>query len=241
MRAKALPMPALRELDANEHNRLKASSVGNKNAWSPKKSDPLYSLVGKFRADVKAYYRWRQGQKCCYCSSPLPLHPRCYDADHIVDKNHFPHFTFELNNFAASCAIYNIYKSDKYVLAEKDKLKIAHVPNTSADYEIVHPHYDEWGDYFKITKDNRVRPLKGKTKAAVTFDMCSIEITNFTRLASKFGAHNSEEAYHLLCSIIIKKQKKRIKAMLAVLERLADGLPEAEAVVQGLRKTLDVM
>lgn len=232
-------MGSLKEISDADHATLREHGIAEHGAWSPEKTHPLFELVAKFKSEIKKYYYWGQQCRCCYCSSQLLPNASTYHADHIVDKATYRSFTFELNNFAVACAVCNVHKGRKNVLAMKPDIALDKLPVKKDDYLIVHPHLDEWSDHLTFDGDGFIRSIKPLGKGKNTIDICGIEAINFTKLAVKFSIDAREDAYRLMCELAKKRlSKARRESMLSVLDRLAADTPQAEAAVKGFRELL---
>lgn len=242
IRPRVDPMGNLKEISDADHTALREHGIAEKKAWSPEKEHPLYDLVVKFKAEVKKYYYWGQECRCCYCSSQLMPNATTYHADHIVDKSTYRKFTFEPSNFGVACAVCNVHKGKKNVLAAGVDIALTKLPDGKDDYLIVHPHLDEWSDHLGFDGDGFIRSIKPNGKGKNTIDICGIEAINFTKLAVKFSIDAREDAYRLMCDLARKRlSKARREAMLSVLDRLAEDTPQAEAAVKGFREILVVL
>ncbi|WP_322359476.1 HNH endonuclease domain-containing protein [Pseudomonas sichuanensis] len=174
---------ALSQIDQKNHESLKELGAGDNKFWNTKHSDHA-ALVATFRSEVKRYYWERQSRRCCYCSKELDESKAAYDAEHIIPKNIFPQFMFDLANLSVACKTCNGVKKNKSVLSSK--LLKKEVPRLSSDYTIVHPHLDEWGDYFSYDSIRRIISLDSDGKGAKTIEMCGINYLNAARLADYF-------------------------------------------------------
>lgn len=229
----------LKTLSNDEHHQLREAGLADEAVWGPKKEDPLYLLVASFKSEVKTYYYWGQECRCCYCSSELPKHGRSFDAEHILDKSTYRQFMFDLNNFGVACPVCNTHKSKKNVLTSGENAGLAALPIQPDEYLIVHPHLDEWSHYLMVDGDGLIKSMKPDGKGKNTIDICGIEAVNFTKLAVKFSLEHREDAYKLMCHLVMKKpSKKKTADLFSVLDRLAENTPQAQAAVQGLRELL---
>lgn len=229
----------LKTLSDDEHHQLRLSGLVDDKVWGSKKEHPLYKMVASFKSEIKKYYYWGQECRCCYCSSELPKHGRSFDAEHILDKSTYKQFMFDLNNFGVACPICNTHKSNKNVLVSGDNAELTAIPADSIDYLIVHPHFDEWSRYLMVDGDGIIKSIESDGKGKNTIEICGIEAVNFTKLAVKFSLEHREDAFNLMCHIIIKKPSKRkTDELFSLLDRLAENTPQAQAAVQGLRDLL---
>lgn len=170
------------------------ASIYQERAWSaaPKKPDLLTEeergLVTVFKSKLKkALFSRFQGPYCCYCSIELQDSQRGYDAEHVISKAGRGNVVFALANLAISCQPCNTAKHNKkttvVVGADADSVLIG-----GANYLIVHPHYDEWTEFFCLDKYRRVVPKYSgpNIKASNTIEMCGIERFNAIRLVQYF-------------------------------------------------------
>lgn len=229
----------LKTLSSDDHHYLRESGLADETVWAPKKEHPLYKLVTNFKSEVKTYYYWGQECRCCYCSSELPKHSRSFDAEHILDKSTYRQFMFDLSNFGVACPVCNTHKSKKNVLTAGVNAGLAVLPTDPGDYLILHPHLDEWSHYLTVDDDGMIKSIKPNGKGKNTIDICGIEAVNFTKLAVKFSLEHREDAYKLMCHLLMKKpSKKKAAELFSLLHRLAENTPQAQAAVQGLRDLL---
>ncbi|SDU30106.1 TIGR02646 family protein [Pseudomonas yamanorum] len=182
-RRKAEVLTALSKINQEDHDKLKELGAVDNKFWNTNDSDHA-PLVASFRSEVKRYYWERQSRMCCYCSKELDESKAAYDAEHIIPKNKFPEFMFELANLSVACKTCNGVKKNKSVLATT--LSQQEIPKLSSDYSIVHPHLDEWEAHFCFDAIRRITPLNGNEKGAKTIEVCGINYLNAARLSDYF-------------------------------------------------------
>jgi uncharacterized protein (TIGR02646 family) len=235
-REKAQVLAALGNTTVDEHALLRAGALNDKEYWT-KQPDSEKAIFKKFKQEVKDYYLFSQGRKCCYCSFELANDHSTFDAEHILDKSTHQHFMFELNNLAAACRPCNRAKNAKPVLAASNAY--TSVPVDSLDYTLVHPHLDDWDDHLKYDSLNRIRPANHSSKGKCTIDICNIHTLNSARLSDKFG-RNRSSAEKLLRKFFDYKSKKKKMACLTLLRELAEqyALSSAVAIVDALEQEL---
>lgn len=238
-REKAARLTQLTTLNDREHDTLKTDGAQNHRLWS----DGLYqhrNLVDKFRSEVKEHYFWHQANRCCYCSMELQPNARVFDAEHILDKSGFPEFMFHPENIAVACVICNTHKSAKSVLSD-ESVRPAIIPTESADYKILHPHFDEWDHHLRFDEIGRISPVQGSTKGFETISICAMDGINLLRLSRKFAPASRKSAYDMMCKVVTYVNPWKIEAALAVMQNLAEQSPDAIAVVATLREKVAQM
>jgi uncharacterized protein (TIGR02646 family) len=205
--------------------------------WSSAGCD--LSFIATFKAEVKSYYYFQQRRLCCYCSKELDRSQATYDAEHVIDKDAYPEFMFELNNLAVSCRTCNGSKGVRSVLASADRPSC--VSDLASDYLVVHPHLDEWGDHFSFDDVGRIVPVAGSKKGEYTFQLCGIRYLNSARLSDYFSPTDSQAAEKALEQIFRSDRTTAHKLRkLAFLRGLANdvGFPEAFNLVSVLEAEL---
>ncbi|NUY35958.1 hypothetical protein F0160_37255 [Paraburkholderia sp. JPY303] len=232
-RLRAPVLPQLTSVTEDEHNRLRAAGARSHKYWNtqPEEDKPIYK---SFKTEVKSHYRSEQGTRCCYCSVEIQNDHSTFDAEHILDKSTHPQFMFELNNLAASCRPCNRAKSAKVVLADGVQCQTVSVEST--DYQIVHPHLDEWDHHLMFDELNRIRPKDKSLKGENTINICGINALNAARLSNFFSASRGNAEQHLRNFFNLKQPGKK-QAMLGLLQDLANrGEAKARAIVERLEE-----
>ncbi|MDC8786303.1 HNH endonuclease family protein [Roseateles koreensis] len=237
VRQRAAVLAALNTVSNAQHLQLKSKGAADNKFWGTTEAVDK-ALISAYKTEVKDHYFWQQNAMCCYCSSEIQPNKRGYDAEHIIDKDEHPHLMFELDNIAASCIVCNGHKSNKNVLVAAGKPGA--VPKASADYLLVHPHLDEWGDYLTYDVYDRVVAIPENAKGQKTIEICGIKAINATRLARRFSANQRSQAYKLLVKFYDYKTKRKQQEILTALEGLAQHSLESAALIDDLRALLDV-
>lgn len=110
--------------------------------------DPNYwsdVALTALKARLKAFYIGVQGSRCCYCDRHQATeNHRAWDVEHVADRSKYPWFMFTARNLAASCPDCNTAKGAKETLTTPGRKTY---PNSSADFRIVHPHFDSFADH----------------------------------------------------------------------------------------------
>lgn len=157
---------------ANVVNAFKALPADQKLAtyWSADAVTPV-------RKVIKDHYIAEQQQLCCYCRHHIPTNNNAvWDGEHVISRETKPAFMFEPRNLAVSCKDCNIAKGVNNVLRNKNRSRF---PTNSADYIIVHPHFDVYDDHILwLGAIVYAAPSDGK-KGSVTIEMC--DLTRYTR------------------------------------------------------------
>jgi 5-methylcytosine-specific restriction endonuclease McrA len=134
-------------------------------------SDDAVKIV---RKEIKDHYIAEQAHRCAYCHHPIYTNNNAvWDAEHVISKQRNPEFMFEPRNLAISCKDCNIAKGEQEV---RNTQKVS-FPETSPEYKIVHPHFDNYEDHIRWA---------GPVCIAVTADKGSktIAMCNLTRYAA---------------------------------------------------------
>ena len=146
---------------------------------------------------------------------------------------------FELRNLAAACKLCNGAKDDAEVLSDQGSQKIGGCfPAGSQDYEIVHPHFDAWGDYFRFDQFNRVVPRD--VKAYYTFRLCQMQRVNVARLADNFGGKYREAAENYLMAFFVQEDPAKKQRYIDLLETIVEdgGLEKARYLLAVLNSEM---
>lgn len=144
------------------------------NALPPAQKDSAYwsdVLVSGVRKEAKDHYLAQQKNHCCYCRRLMQTNNNAvWDGEHVIAKITRPEFLFEPRNLAASCKDCNLAKNDKNVLKNPKRKTF---PAKSADYLIVHPHFDTYDDHISW-RGNVCAPRKHSKKGQQTIIDCSL-------------------------------------------------------------------
>ena len=200
-RIKGLSIAAV-EITQADFNSLQAIAAAHQgHAWDTTSAGPLNAaekkLVTAFKKKLKTGLFTRfQRSYCCYCAIKLPNHQNKYDLDHVVAKDGRSQVVFALENLSLSCGPCNTNKSNKKSTTCIGPDPNA-VPTNSADYLIVHPHYDEWTEYFEVDQYMRIVPRWiPDLKASRTIEMCGIDKFNAIQIAEWFDWAPSSSKRH---------------------------------------------
>ncbi len=131
--------------------------------WSDDEVKPVKSAI-------KTHYIAEQQRRCCYCNRDLASnHHGDWDGEHIIPKSSHPQFLFKPENLAAACKTCNLEKHDDPVLINNRRVTF---PTSSADYLIVHPHFDTYDEHIRWIGD--VPRPNGSEKGKTTIYMCDL-------------------------------------------------------------------
>jgi len=237
-RSKAECLAALKTLSQDEHAQLKASGAVDSKYWNIA-GTPEGKLVSSFRAEVKKYYYYKQSRMCCYCSKELDSHKGSFDAEHILDKDTYPQFMFELANISAACKTCNGVKGNSPVLAGDGVPAV--IPKDSEAYLIVHPHNDEWTNHLDFDQIGRIVAKGGSAKGKETIRLCGIDYLNAARLADHFLPADSEAAENALEGYFRVKNRAWKRKYIGILRTMIDefDLAQARAIIQVLEEEME--
>jgi hypothetical protein len=125
--------------------------------------------VAPVRKQIKDHYIDEQQRRCCYCGALFPsAHNLVWDAEHVISRNSEPRFLFEPRNLAIACKDCNQTKSDQEV---RNNPRSKPFPALSADYKIVHPHFDTYDEHIRWL-GSVCQPLTEKGR--VTIEICGL-------------------------------------------------------------------
>ena len=118
-----------------------ASRPQDPNYWTDPATDGI-------RSRIKRHYATQQAFRCCYCNRELlTRHGRVWDCEHVVPRSTHPQFLFHPINLVVSCVDCNNIKSNQQTLVRPRRVTL---PTTSADYLIIHAHFDAFDDHLAI-------------------------------------------------------------------------------------------
>lgn len=141
--------------------------------------------VTLLRSNIKAHYEKEQNFRCCYCQAELlTKNGRVWDGEHIVPRSTHPQFLFEPKNLAVSCIDCNGAKSNQQTLKNKKRKTY---PSKAADFEIAHPHFDDYEEHIAIFLGRFYIPKTRKGEA-------TIKICRLLRYAYEFLEWDSQLA-----------------------------------------------
>lgn len=169
----------------------------NTTATNAKLTSEEKTLIAKFKINLKDYL-WKIGQGCfcCFCGIELSKHNASKDAEHLISKKGKARLVFELKNIALSCKDCNGFKRNQAVTNTPTKIDADTYLTNSDDYQIFHPHLDEWPVHFKRDEYRRVLPENKSPKAIFTINLCRIHRKNALRLVDHFDQIITKTAQH---------------------------------------------
>jgi uncharacterized protein (TIGR02646 family) len=217
-RHRADPLLQLKNVSKDDHERLRQAAKNRTISWNTK-DEELSAIVASFRNEVKDYYFSAQRRRCCYCSFELQKHKLTYDAEHILDKDEYPEYMFELGNIASACKHCNISKSNQCISASKQRFH--ELSANSNEYSIVHPHFDEWEDHFQFDEIGRIVPIDNSSKGKATMQICKIDVINVARLSDEFSLHDKPIVEQTLRAFHEVDEVARKQELLEVISELA--------------------
>lgn len=198
--------------------------VDDYNALEPNAQDHKYwsdDKVSSVRKQIKDHYISQQQRLCCYCRKEYPTdHNGVWDGEHVISKALAPKFMFEPRNLAASCKDCNGVKHDKEVRVNPDLKKF---PDKSANYTIVHPHFDDYGHHLKWLGDV-VIPVTNKGNALIT--MCNL--LRFGNATIGADTTPSTPEYERLIGILVKQDSTGVEysMTLAAIKAYLDAITQ---------------
>lgn len=149
---------------------LKLVENTNSNSKPPSWSDE--QLKG-LRSKIKKHYIAEQSNTCAYCKIEiLSTNGNIWHTDHIICRHQEPKYTYTPRNLCASCIDCNTAKGSRSV-TKKDYSTYKSFPNKSANYLIVHPHFDKYEDHIETLAPGftyRYRTDKGRQ----TIEICGL-------------------------------------------------------------------
>ncbi len=130
------------------------------------------AAVAPFKTAAKTYYIDAQLKLCCYCRREiLTQNQRVWDLEHILPRAVFPRYMFEPQNLAISCTDCNLAKGDKNAA---NQLKYKNFPKKSVNYQIIHPHFDNFDDHITVIATLLYIPRNGSLKGKKTIELCNL-------------------------------------------------------------------
>lgn len=135
------------------------------------------------RDAIKDHYIAEQDCCCCYCRKQvLSRNKGDWQGDHVIARDTHAQFMFEPRNLAICCRGCNGEKSNKNVLKNAKRKTF---PKNSADYIIVHPHFDSYDDHIRWF--GQVCAPRNSTKGAKTIEVCGL-----MRFAAEFAGLDTD-------------------------------------------------
>lgn len=143
---------------------LQSKNLTSKEMWED-------DSVNDIKSRLKKHYIAEQGQKCAYCKVELHTsHGMVWDAEHIIDKDSTPQWTFEPLNLCVSCKDCNQAKGNRAVTKSASYKSF---PNKTANYYIVHAHFDNYVDHIEVAVPGVTYRFKTE-KGRATIDICGL-------------------------------------------------------------------
>jgi hypothetical protein len=115
------------------------AAMATKHPW-----DVENDAIASVKSKIRAHHLARHANTCCYCRTNL--YGGGYfmiDREHVLPKMKYRRFTFAIWNLSVSCKRCNLQfkgESDHFVINKQDSAEF----ESSNNYHIVHPNYDEW-------------------------------------------------------------------------------------------------
>ncbi|HHY0525331.1 TPA: hypothetical protein ACVU4L_001986 [Vibrio parahaemolyticus] len=127
--------------------------------------------VTTIKSNIKKHYIAEQDKTCAYCQVNLHTsHGMVWDTEHIIDKNSSPQWMFEPLNLCVSCKDCNGAKGTRTVTKGKTYQSF---PRKSANYRIIHPHFDDYAEHIKVAVPGAVY-LYQTEKGRNTIEVCGL-------------------------------------------------------------------
>lgn len=139
-------------LNKDDWNVINNHFNGNHKNWSKDE-------FNDFKDRVRDYLRGQQDNRCCYCKKILKWDKKEVDIEHIIPKAKRPRFTFLNYNLALSCPACNTTKNQDLPLVNPARQTF---PCNSADYLIIHPHFDHYFKEIEIINDIFIKSRSAK-------------------------------------------------------------------------------
>jgi uncharacterized protein (TIGR02646 family) len=217
-----------------QHEDIKKLGSAGQIDWSEPHED-YKKIVSSFREEIKDYYFYAQGRRCCYCSIELQKHKLTYDAEHILDKSEYPEHMFDPRNLAAACKLCNGKKSNNPISKSGRRFEV--LSRESEDYSIIHPHLDEWGDHLIFDSIGRIVAKGTSSKGIETIRICGMVALNVARLADEFAAADYKNAELALRTFHEVEDLTKKQELIQLLDLIAQrsGHAGANSVVDALR------
>lgn len=169
----------------NNHTIPKAKKASS---WSA-------STYSSLKKAIKFHYSVVQDDVCPYCREEIRYGGYGEPIEHIYPKSDEPNWMFEPQNLCLSCYGCNSKKHDKITTIDdfvKDNKK--KYPNRSANFRIIHPHFDTYSAHID-SKYMFVRPRLNSEKGKETIRICQL---NRMDLLMKRAKGNSQSRKALL-------------------------------------------
>lgn len=143
---------------------LQNKKLSSKDMWED-------NSIADVKSRIKNHYITEQNQKCAYCKVDLHTnHGMVWDIEHIIDKDSSPQWIFEPLNLCVSCKDCNQAKGTR-VVTKSPSYKA--FPNKSANYSIIHAHFDNYADHIEVAVPGVTYRYKSK-KGRETIEVCGL-------------------------------------------------------------------
>lgn len=127
--------------------------------------------VTTMKSNIKKHYISEQDKTCAYCQVSLhTTHGMVWDTEHIIDKDSSPQWMFEPLNLCVSCKDCNGAKGTRPATKGKTYRSF---PRKSANYRIIHPHFDDYDEHIKVAVPGAVY-LFHTNKGRNTIEVCGL-------------------------------------------------------------------
>lgn len=133
--------------------------------------DKTNPLLVELKREIKKHYLKAQNYTCAYCQQKIVVdHNGAWDTEHIAPRDSYPSFMFVPENLCVSCKDCNGAKSNKTVLANRNRRSF---PRHSKDYTICHPHFDTYSKHIRVIGE-AVLYLPRTKKGQALIEMCGL-------------------------------------------------------------------
>ncbi|MEE4105644.1 HNH endonuclease [Pseudomonas viridiflava] len=133
--------------------------------------DKTNPLLVELKREIKKHYLKAQDYTCAYCQQKIVVdHNGAWDTEHIAPRDSYPSFMFVPENLCVSCKDCNGAKSNKTVLANRNRRSF---PRHSKDYTICHPHFDTYSKHIRVIGE-AVLYLPRTKKGQALIEMCGL-------------------------------------------------------------------
>ncbi|MGO7171852.1 HNH endonuclease [Rhizobium leguminosarum] len=173
---------------------------------SPYRRDPRAAEITAFKVRLKAFHLTMQGERCCYCRVPLTARNIETDREHIVPKDLFKRFTYEVFNTSVACKTCNMsVKNGRTEHLRRYRRTSGLQSKDISDernYNIVHPNIHDWHEHVDLFAEEVGRsvvriyyPLTWRGRFTYEFfKLGKLEIFNNTQAQKPLGAKKRHRA-----------------------------------------------
>ncbi|PTQ16481.1 hypothetical protein CWO33_05585 [Vibrio splendidus] len=159
----------MKPYELSEEESLIIDSVKGNTLSPQQKWDDCRVTLMKLR--IKKHYIAEQNNTCAYCQvNQHTTHGMVWDTEHIVDKDSSPQWMFEPLNLCVSCKDCNGAKGTRTCTKGKT---YKNFPRKSANYRIIHPHFDDYDEHIKVAVPGAVY-LYQTEKGRNTIEVCGL-------------------------------------------------------------------